>query len=349
MTLGRAGCLALALAGLSACTLQEGGGPSFELAAGTTSPAEFGEIATFDLESANGGRVTREDLAGKPWLVGFIFTRCATICPQLVGEMSRAHKLLGDAGAPVVAITVDPEHDTVRVLNDYASHFEGTEDGSWLWLTGDEEKIYELIRKSFKLAVERDPDADPGLLVSHSSFLVAVDGAGKIRGYYQGTDKQGTVQAVDRVRFLAGKRDMLSAQPRLNAMLNGICALLLVVGLVAIRRKRKHLHARLMGLAFLFSAAFLASYLHYHFKVLPSLGGHVGFRGEGVWRTAYLVVLLLCHILGAVINLPMVLRTFWLARKQRWDDHRRMARRTYPLWLFVSISGVAVYFALYGA
>ena len=101
-----------------------------------------------------------------------------------------------------------------------------------------------------------------------------------------------------------------------------------------------------MRAAFVVSAAFLASYLYYHFVVIPAQGGPVRYGGTGAAKAAYLA-LLLTHVLGAIVNLPMVLRTLWLAQKERWDGHRRWARRTYPLWLFVSVSGVLVYLLLY--
>lgn len=132
--------------------------------------------------------------------------------------------------------------------------------------------------------------------------------------------------------------------PTLNATLNGLAAVLLVAGLVAIKTGRREAHKRLMGAAFVVSALFLGCYLYYHFAVARGL--HTRFNGEGWTRGAY-YALLLSHTILAVINLPMVLRTFWLAHRERWDAHRRWAKFTFPVWLYVSVTGVAVYLALY--
>lgn len=70
------------------------------------------------------------------------------------------------------------------------------------------------------------------------------------------------------------------------------------------------------------------------------------FEGEGGARIAYLL-LLLTHVLGAIVNLPMVLRTLWLAHSERWEAHKKLARWTFPLWMYVSVTGVLVYVILY--
>ncbi len=132
--------------------------------------------------------------------------------------------------------------------------------------------------------------------------------------------------------------------PAVNASLNALAAVLLVCGLAAIRGGKRELHGRLMSAAFLVSAAFLACYLYYHFVV--AAGKPTRFNGAGWTRGAYLA-LLLSHTVLAVVNLPMVLRTLWLARRQRWSDHKRAARWTFPVWLYVSVTGVAVYLVLY--
>jgi uncharacterized membrane protein YozB (DUF420 family) len=102
----------------------------------------------------------------------------------------------------------------------------------------------------------------------------------------------------------------------------------------------------MMRSAFVVSAAFLSCYLYYHFAVLPISGGPTRFNGEGAAKAAYLLMLL-THVVLAVVNLPMVLRVFWLAHKEDWDRHRRLARWTLPIWLYVSLTGVLVYLVLY--
>ena len=133
--------------------------------------------------------------------------------------------------------------------------------------------------------------------------------------------------------------------PLVNACLNGSSAVLLLSGLAAIGSGRRDLHARLMVAASVLSGLFLASYLYYHFVVIPELGV-TRFRGTGALRTAY-YAMLASHVVLAAVNLPMVLRTLWLAHRQRWEAHRRLARWTFPIWLYVSVTGVLVYLALY--
>jgi len=132
--------------------------------------------------------------------------------------------------------------------------------------------------------------------------------------------------------------------PALNATLNATAFVLLVLGWRAIRAGRRERHARLMVAASVVSAAFLVSYLYYHFAV--ARGEPTRFRGEGLARTAYLA-LLASHTILAMVNLPMVLATLWRAWRKRWADHRRLARWTLPIWMYVSVTGVLVYVVLY--
>ncbi len=134
-------------------------------------------------------------------------------------------------------------------------------------------------------------------------------------------------------------------QPLVNAVLNGGAAVLLLLGLAAIKSGRRELHAWIMRAAFVTSAAFLASYLHYHFGTERELGP-TPFRVEGWLKTAYLVMLA-SHVILAIVNLPMVLRVLWLAHKQRWPEHVKLAKITFPIWLYVSVTGVLVYLCLY--
>ncbi|MEE8104382.1 MAG: DUF420 domain-containing protein [Planctomycetota bacterium] len=129
--------------------------------------------------------------------------------------------------------------------------------------------------------------------------------------------------------------------PTLNATLNSVAALLLLSGYLAIRRGKRELHAKLMTGAFLVSTAFLISYITYHATTL-----HTKYEGEGAMRTVYLVVLV-SHIILAVAVVPLVLITMWRARKKDFARHRRIARITFPIWVYVSVTGVLVYLMLY--
>src|SRR5215467_6360037 len=127
----------------------------------------------------------------------------------------------------------------------------------------------------------------------------------------------------------------------LNASLNGLSAVLLAGGYLAIRRGKRETHKRFMISAFVVSSAFLASYLLYHYRV-----GSVRFTGEGWIRPIYFAILTSHTILAAVI-VPMILVTLRRAWTQRFDKHRVIARWTLPLWFYVSVTGVIVYVLLY--
>lgn len=129
--------------------------------------------------------------------------------------------------------------------------------------------------------------------------------------------------------------------PTLNAFLNATSAVLLAVGWTLIRRGRREAHRRVMTAAFACSGLFLASYLAYHVEV-----GSVRFPGTGGARTLYLSILLVHTVLAAAAA-PMAVTAFVLASKGRFEAHRRLARWTAPVWLVVSVTGVAVYVMLY--
>ena len=132
-----------------------------------------------------------------------------------------------------------------------------------------------------------------------------------------------------------------AALPALNASLNATSALLLLSGFAAIRAQRTSLHAACMLGACAVSVAFLTSYLIYHARV-----GSVRFLGTGWMRPVYFTILV-THTFLAVAIVPLIARTLYLALRRRFDRHRTIARRTLPLWLYVCISGIVVYWMLY--
>jgi uncharacterized membrane protein YozB (DUF420 family) len=129
--------------------------------------------------------------------------------------------------------------------------------------------------------------------------------------------------------------------PALNATLNGASAVLIGTGRALIRRKRVSQHRACMIAAVITSSLFLASYIYYHAHV-----GSVGFPGQGWVRPVYFA-LLISHTLLAAAVVPLVLLSLIAALRGRFDRHRRIARWTYPIWLYVSITGVLVYIILY--
>jgi putative membrane protein len=133
----------------------------------------------------------------------------------------------------------------------------------------------------------------------------------------------------------------LSDLPALNAVLNATSAALLATGYVLIRQKRIEAHRRVMLTALGSSALFLTSYLVYHAQV-----GSVRFQGRGPMRTAYFAILL-SHTVLAIVIVPLVGFTVVPALRGRFDRHRRLARVTLPLWAYVSVTGVVIYWMLY--
>lgn len=133
----------------------------------------------------------------------------------------------------------------------------------------------------------------------------------------------------------------LSFFPALNASLNGASAVLITTGRVLIGRKKVLLHRACMIAAVATSTLFLASYLYYHAHV-----GSVHFPGQGWARPAYFA-LLLSHTVLAMAVVPLVVLSLIAGLSGRFDRHRRIARWTFPIWLYVSITGVVVYVVLY--
>ena len=129
--------------------------------------------------------------------------------------------------------------------------------------------------------------------------------------------------------------------PKINATLNGSSAVLLVAGRMLIARGKMAAHRAVMLSALATSSLFLVSYLYYHYHV-----GSVHFRGTGWSRPVYFTILISHTILAAVI-VPMVIITLNRALRGRFDRHRAIARWTFPLWLYVSMTGVVVYLMLY--
>lgn len=129
----------------------------------------------------------------------------------------------------------------------------------------------------------------------------------------------------------------VSFLPHLNAALNSATAIALVTGYVFIRRKNIRYHSTAMITAFALSSIFLISYVIYHYQA-PS----TKFMGEGIIRGVYFSILL-THIVLAAIVVPFVLLSIYFAASRQFDRHRRIVKWTFPIWLYVAISGVIVY------
>lgn len=139
----------------------------------------------------------------------------------------------------------------------------------------------------------------------------------------------------------------LADLPALNAALNSLSAILLGFGYSFIRRGKRVAHRNCMIAAFITSALFLASYLAYHgYRAHVLHQGPTRFAGPAGFRPVYLVILLTHTVLAALI-LPLALITLQRALRQRFDLHKRIARWTWPCWMYVSVTGVLIYLLLY--
>ncbi|MBT6236471.1 MAG: DUF420 domain-containing protein [Bacteroidetes bacterium] len=131
--------------------------------------------------------------------------------------------------------------------------------------------------------------------------------------------------------------DFIYRLPLLHAIINGTCAVLLVLSLRAIKAKNIARHKALNITTFGLSALFLISYVVYHFFVPETT-----FGGEGIIRYVYYIILT-THIILAAVVLPLILLSFWYALNQKIDKHRKIVRFTFPIWLYVAVTGVIVY------
>jgi cytochrome oxidase Cu insertion factor (SCO1/SenC/PrrC family) len=190
-------CLSLALLSLGGCRITP---------QSSRTNLDLGAVPDFHLTDQKDRPLSRDDLRGKVWVASFIFTRCATLCPQVSASMAELQKELPAQGVMLLSFSVDPTHDTPKVLQEYAHRF-GADPERWRFLTGDETKMYKLIREGFFLAVEQNQGTarTKGNEVTHSPRLVVVDKQGHIRGLFDGrkVNEQGQpVNELPQVRQL---------------------------------------------------------------------------------------------------------------------------------------------------
>jgi protein SCO1/2/putative membrane protein len=301
---------------------------------------DLGPVADFHFTDQLGRPLSRDDLRGKVWVASFFYSTCKECSKHQWRMAELQEQLAGWPGVMLVSFSVDPAKDTPAQMELFARGY-SADPNRWLFVTGPESEMYELIRKSFRQAVEPSPEPEPGAEFDHSFRFMLVDDRGNIRGYVDAKENPHDVPRIgERVKKLVQARYL----PSVNASLNGLAGMLLVIGYVFVRRRRILLHQVCMWAALSASALFLASYLYYHFGVLD--GRPTYFAGEGWVRPVYFGVLL-SHTALAVIVAPLALVTAYLGVTNRLARHRGIARVTLPLWLYVSVTGVVVYFMLY--
>jgi protein SCO1/2/putative membrane protein len=336
-------------------------------AARAEDPGVLFPAPAFSLTDQNGKTVTNEDLKGKTWLVDFIFTRCPGPCPIMTSKMVGLSKIVTSPDVRFVSITVDPAYDTPAVLKQYAE-VRGATDPRFIFLTGERRTIYELAQKGFKLVAQAESARAP---ILHDERFLLVDGSGNVRGVYRSREDGSMAKlAMDAAAVASGgtgdgsdgsiaggvgprlnvttapaltRRDVMLVQfPKLNASLNATAGIFLCFGMIMIKARKVKAHAACMIAAVVASTAFLACYLTYHYLN----GGRPTRFPESPWKPVYLTILI-SHTILAVVILPMIAMTLVRAWRRQWDRHRRIASPTFWLWLYVSVTGVVVYWMLY--
>ncbi|MDX9972679.1 MAG: SCO family protein [FCB group bacterium] len=157
-------------------------------------PDVYYDVPPFTFTDSNGQTFTRDHLKSKVWVIDFIFTTCPGPCPILSGQMSRLHQTFrGDERVHFVSVSVDPEHDTPEVMKAYAENL-GANTSLWHFLTGPHADV-DALTAGLKLGSGGQP-------AMHDTHFVLVDGRGRVRGYYQGTDRADVDELAADLRLL---------------------------------------------------------------------------------------------------------------------------------------------------
>ena len=268
-------------------------------------------------------------LEGKIWVVSVVRGDCAGPCEQVLAALQE----LGDAvpsSVGFLSLTLPTLDGSLSLPLQQLpwTVLRGPLDG-FRSLTVDYLKLH----PSELLAVEDGIDAVLIATVGSSGRVLRTYRAGEAGGIAV-ADRSGIVSDLD---FLQSLR----SRPKLHAALNALSAALLATGFLFVRKKMIRPHVTCMLLAVVVTLSFLVSYLQYHYHT-----GSTAFQGQGWIRPLYLG-LLLSHTVLAAFVIPLVSVLLFHAVRRRFDRHRRLARWTLPIWLYVSITGVLVYFMLY--
>lgn len=345
------------------------------------------KVGEFHLIDQNGNPVTRESMLGEQWIANFIFARCTYQCPLTSRRIMELNQELRDDPVRFVTITVDPEHDTVEIMKEFASIWKA-EAPRWRFCTGKPDDVMQLIRTGFKVTAWENVGTArlPGMEFAHSDHLIHVSADGTILGRYSSAVDtelvtlrkvvQGKIQtplkhqpaALDALTKL-GQGDPLEKLPdwarklpATNALLNLLATILLLQGYVAVKFGKIGLHKRMMLMALFASMAFLACYLSYHY----ALHHYAGIRGKPFARTGLIKSIyygiLVSHVFLAALVPILAIITIRTGQKAYPDGiapaeaaalvrerevHKRWAWITFPIWLYVSVTGIIIYWMLY--
>ena len=305
-------------------------------------------IRDFTLEDAAGKNVQARDLLGKIWVAQFFYPGC-NLCSRNTPTMKRLQEIYRGK-SDVRLVSIDLIHTKPETLSEFAKDHDAEPD-QWLFLTGPEDKVGDIVRVNFFNMVFRNKDATVGAEIGHSTYLILVGPDGNSVGYVEGTDPKAAdaLQVeIDRLRSRRRLDERIPVTgadlPRFNALMNASCTVLLLLGWIAIRLRWMTLHKMLMLSALAVSAVFLASYLFYHFVVMEM--EPTRFQGTGPMRYVYFAVLL-THTILAIVVAPLAIYITVQGLRNALPAHVKIARWTLPIWLYVSATGVAVYWMLY--
>lgn len=332
-------------------------------------------VAPFELIDQDGNKFTNESLKGKPYAIAFVFTQCRGPCPMVTGAMRELADRMAKYDVNLVTLSIDPTRDTPEVLREYAKTF-GADTSRWHFLTGPQQDVHGLIATSFLMPVGEDtsPARQLGQEFEHTTNVMLVDAQGVVRGKFNSTNpaEMATLRRhmitlatgvepeplpEEKLLVLAGNVRPLTPEeqlprwvatlPAINAALNGLATLMLLAGYALIKMGKREAHRQMMLSAFMTSVIFLACYLTYHWG-LHAYTGSSGrkFQGTGLVRPIYFSILV-THVALAAIVPVLAIITISRALRGQWERHRQLAVITFPIWLYVSITGVVIYFMLY--
>ncbi len=328
-------------------------------------------LGEFAFQERSGRAVTHHDLDERVWIAAFIFTRCPLSCPRISSVMKGLQERLKRTSVLLVSISVDPEHDTSPVLTAYANQW-GASPERWWFLTGSRETVAALLRERFKLPFAESTSADraDGAESFIHSDRLALVADGRVVGLFESNDATALDELVTRATRLAQPQWVLEL-PAVNASLNALCAVLLIAGWLFIRQRPiarpdvalmattepslrtpgrfsllrqtgVRAHIACMVSAVVTSAVFLTCYLVYHYQA-----GSMPFRHQGIARWAYFTILLSHTALATFGVVPLVTLTLFRAIRGEFAKHARIAQITFPIWVYVSVTGVVIYWLLY--
>lgn len=150
----------------------------------------YWDAPAFTYETQNGDTLSSNELKGHAYVADFIFTSCEGVCPNLSKTMSLIQlNFKNDNRLKLVSFTVDPDRDSIPVLKEYAKRYDAI-DGKWYFLRGEKESVWNMAQQGFKVPVVYTPEGGKGNEFTHTERIVLVDEDGKIRGFYNGLDKQ---------------------------------------------------------------------------------------------------------------------------------------------------------------